>query len=72
MKKIVESNADVIERVMGYNLKNIIDKRHEMAFKLNMRFRSEIKMMKKGNKILVGYFDSHHNLDGICCKLSIN
>ena len=57
---------------MTYNLKNILDKKHEKAFKFNTKFNNEIKMLKKGNKIIIGYFNQHLNLDGVCFKLSIN
>ena len=72
IKKIVESNAQILHKAFSYNLQNIIDKKHEAAFKFNMKFSSDLRMIKKNNKIIFGYFNQHHNLDGVCFKLTFN
>ena len=72
VKKIVESNNDILERVWSYNLKDIIDKHHETTFKFNFKNKSEIKVMRKGGKIVIGYCNEHSSLDGICFKLNVD
>ena len=43
-----------------------------MAFKFNLKLKNEMKIVKKENKINIGYFNQHNNLDGVCFKFNVN
>lgn len=49
-----------------------MDIRHEQAFKFEVKFKNGIRIEKKTNRIHIGYFDSHQNIEGLCIKLSVN
>ena len=71
MKKIVESNQEILKNVMEYHFTNVLDTKHEKAFKLNLSL-NDVKITKKGRKIVLGYFDPHNNLEGLGIKLKVN
>ena len=50
----------------------MINTKHEEAFKLQLNYYHGIKIMKKGNKINIGYFDRYSNLDGVGFKLNVD
>jgi len=72
VRKIVETNKDILMNVYKQNLKWVLDIRHEQAFKFELKFKNSIKIEKKKNKILVGFYDNFNNLDGVCFKLHVD
>jgi hypothetical protein len=71
-KKIAESNKEVLLKVWDYNLKGLLDSRHERSFKLNIKLGNDITILKKNNKVLIGYFDRFSNLEGLGMKLCVD
>lgn len=72
IKKIVETNQYSIDEIMDYRIGELMSTKHEDAFKFNLKFSNGVKAVKKNNKINIGFFDSHHNLDGVCFKLNFD
>jgi hypothetical protein len=61
VKKIVETNNEVMQRVFDYDLRRIVDSKHENAFKFNLNYSNGIRISKKGDKFTIGYIDHHNN-----------
>jgi len=72
VKKVVETNYDVLQRVFSNDLRKMIDPKHENAFKFNLNYDNGIKIAKKTNKFTIGYIDHRNNKEGLCFKLSVS
>lgn len=53
-------------------MKQLIGLKHEEAFKLQLNYYNGIKIVKKGGKVNIGYFDRYSNLDGVGFKINID
>lgn len=72
MKKIMETNKDILSEVAQFSLKDVMNIKHEKALKLNLEFDNGLKILKKKGKAVIGFFDIHHNLEGVGFKLNID
>lgn len=57
VKKILETSKDIISKVSQYNFKDILNSKHEEAFKLNVKYSNGIQLIRRGEKLHAGYFD---------------
>ena len=71
-RKVVETNRNVLRKMEDCSLKGILDARHVRGLKMDLELENGMKMVKKGNKMVIGYFDGYGNLDGVCFKLTID
>ena len=72
MKKIVESNRDIIEQIFSNRLTKLINAKHENALKFRLKFENGVSIRIEQKKIIIGYGDSYEQSEGLGFILRIN
>jgi hypothetical protein len=49
-----------------------MDQKHEDAIKVRLKPNNAIKVLKEGRRIVIGFVDSRHHLEGVGFKLKVN